>query len=81
MIRPITTKENTSIVEQQPETIEQVSVEQPGQIAARPAVLTRSQALSIFLVCMLLGFIGTLTGVVPLVALAMIGPVVVSFLI
>jgi hypothetical protein len=31
--------------------------------------------VAVFLVCIVLGFVGTLTGFIPLIAIAMIGPV------
>ncbi len=80
-LRPNVTKENDINVEQQPETIEQIPAEQPAEVATRPTMLSQSQALAVFLACLVLGVVGTLWGIVPLVALAMIGPVVVSFLV
>jgi hypothetical protein len=80
-MRPNAMREIAGNVDQQPEVVEQPAVDEQADVQARPKVLSRNEALFIFLACMLIGFIGTLVGFVPLIALAMIGPVVVSFLV
>ncbi len=69
-------------MDQQPETNEQISIEQPAeaQVVERQPVLNRNEVLFLFLACMVLGFIGVLSGFVPLVAVAMLGPIVLAFL-
>ena len=43
-------------------------------------MLSDSRYIGLFLVCTVLGFIGVLIGFVPLVALAMLAPIVASLL-
>ncbi len=76
-------RETAGLMEQQPESLEPTT-EQPEQPAAVPAtkspVFSPNEALFLFLACMLLGFVGVLVGFVPLVAIAMAGPIIVAML-
>jgi hypothetical protein len=67
-------------VDQQSDTIEQTPEEQPAEAVAPKPVLSTNEVLFVFLASMILGFAGVLIGFVPLVALAMLGPIIVAFL-
>lgn len=67
-------------MDQQPEPIEPTVEEETPATAARSPVLSPGEVLFLFLACMLVGFIGVLIGFVPLVFLAMAGPLVVALL-
>lgn len=76
-------RETAELMEQQPQPLEPAT-EQPEQPAVLPAtkapVFSPDEALFLFLACMLLGFVGVLVGFVPLVAIAMAGPIIVAML-
>ncbi len=67
-------------MDQQPEPIEPTIDEEAPAAAARTPALSPNEVLFLFLACMIVGFIGVLIGFVPLVLLAMAGPLVVALL-
>ncbi len=73
-------RKTTEPMEQQPENLDPTTSNQPVEAAAKPSILSGDEKLFLFLACMLIGFIGVLIGFVPLVAVAMIGPVIIAML-
>ena len=68
------------IMDEQPELIEPTIEEDAPAVQAKSPALSPNEVLFLFLACMLVGFIGVLIGFVPLVMLAMAGPLVVAML-
>jgi hypothetical protein len=73
-------EENARPMEEQPETIEPELIDSPASQPAQSPTLSRNEVLFIFLACTLVGFVGVLIGFVPLVAIAMIGPIIAALL-
>ena len=67
-------------MDDQSPSVEQLTDVPPPTAQPLAHWVTEERLLAIFLVCLALGFIGTLIGFVPLIALAMIGPLVAAIL-
>ncbi len=67
-------------MDQQPELIEPTIEEDAPVAQPKSPTLAPNEVLFLFLACMFVGFIGVLVGFVPLIILAMAGPLVVALL-
>lgn len=67
-------------MDQQPEATEPTVEDETPAVPVRSPALSPQEVLFLFLVCMLVGFIGVLIGFVPLVFIAMAAPLIVALL-